>query len=104
MSEDNKNNLEPLKFNIMAEKVFMEKKEHETIARLNELLELGVAKENLDKKSEVKKILLAAWTKPNKQLHSLGLPRRRLSIIISKLGGFKAYVLKRDRNIFNVLL
>lgn len=104
LHEGGKNNQEPLKINSMEERVVMEKKEYETIARLNEVMGLGVAKEDLIKKEEVRKILLAAWTKPNRYLHRWGIPRRRLSIMVSKLGGFKNYVLKKDRNVLKVLL
>lgn len=88
----------------MEERVVFNRKELETIAFLNQAMDINLAEENLSEKESMKKILLAAWTKPTRYLHGLGLPRRRLSIMVSKLGGFKRYVLKKDRSVLKVLL
>lgn len=87
----------------MAEKVVMGTKEQETVVSLNELLGLGVSKENLSKREDIKKILLAAWKKPNTEIHSMGIPRRRIIIMTSRLAGFQYYILKRKKSIENVL-
>lgn len=88
----------------MKKKINFKKKEQETLVRLNNLMGLDIPEEKLSKRKAVKQILLNAWEEPDEKLHDWGMPRKRISALVSKLSGFNHYVLKRTGSIYNVLL